>query len=343
MRVGVHLVNFTLPGGPASIGPTLAAVGPAAEEAGVANLSLMDHYLQLDMLGGAAQPMVEGYTGLGFLAAHTSTVELQLLCTGVTYRHPGLLAKIVSTVDVLSGGRAALGIGAAWNEREHRALGVPYPPVAERFERLEETLQIVRQMWSEDDGPFEGAHYRLAETINAPQPLHIPPIMIGGGGEKKTLRLVARYADACNLFASPDADGPARVRAKLDVLRAHCEREGTDYDAIRKTVLYPARLEHRGRRGGPVRADDDRLRRHRHQRGARHADGRRPGGLRRQPRRARDPARRRPLTQGRSTDGNPNSSNIEYPNVVISAISAPSTRSTSSLNARNSVSPKRRR
>jgi F420-dependent oxidoreductase-like protein len=204
----------------------------------------MDHYLQLDALGGPEQPMLEGYTTLGFLAAHTTGVELELLCTGVTYRHPGLLAKIVTTLDVLSGGRAVLGIGAAWNEHEHRALGVPFPPLAERFELLEETLRIVLQMWSDDDGPSEGAHYRLAETRNSPQPLQRPhpPIMIGGGGEQKTLRLVARYADACNLFASARAGGPAAVAAKLDVLRGHCEREGTDYDAIRKTILYPEQL-----------------------------------------------------------------------------------------------------
>lgn len=243
MRIGVHLVNFALPGGPSSIGPTLATVGRAAEDAGVTNLSFMDHYLQLDMIGGADQPMLEGYTALAFLAGHTSSVDLQLLCTGVTYRHPGLLAKIVSTVDVLSGGRAVLGLGAAWYEREHRALGVPYPPLAERFERLEETLRIVRQMWSEDDGPFEGTHYRLAETINSPQPLRTPPIMIGGGGETKTLRLVAKYADASNLFASPDPTGPAQCAAKLEVLRGHCGREGTDYERIRKTVLYAAELK----------------------------------------------------------------------------------------------------
>jgi F420-dependent oxidoreductase-like protein len=186
--------------------------------------------------------MLEGYTGLGFLAGLTSTVELQLLVTGVTYRHPGLLAKIVSTLDVLSGGRAVLGLGAAWYEREHRALGVAYPPLAERFERLEETLQIVRQMWSLDDGPFEGRHYRLAETINSPQPLRTPPVLVGGSGEKKTLRLVAKYADRCNLFAGPDPAGPAMVAGKLDVLREHCAREGTDYDRIRKTVLYAAPL-----------------------------------------------------------------------------------------------------
>ncbi len=237
MRLGVHLVGFTDPGGAAAIGPMLAGLGAAAEEAGVDNLSLMDHYLQMEMLGGVHQPMLEGYTGLGFLAAHTSTVELQLLMTGVTYRHPGLLAKIVSSLDVLSGGRAALGLGAAWYEREHLAYGVPFPSLAERFERLEETLRIVSQMWSQDDGPFEGRHYRLAETICSPQPLHRVPVMVGGGGERKTLRLVALYADACNLIVGPDTT-PQDVAAKLDVLRAHCAREGTSYDRIRRTVLW---------------------------------------------------------------------------------------------------------
>ena len=239
MKLGVHLVNFTLPGGPESIAPALAATGRAAEEAGLDNLSFMDHYLQLEFLAGAEDPMLEGYTALGFLAAHTTSVELQLLMTGVTYRHPGLLAKIVSTLDVLSGGRAALGIGAAWYEREHLALGVPFPPLADRFEMLDETLRIVRQMWSDEDGPFDGKHYRLAETINSPQPLRKPhpPIMVGGGGEKKTLRLVAKYADACNVFAGPGT-GPAEVAHKLDVLRGWCERERRPYDEIRRTVLY---------------------------------------------------------------------------------------------------------
>jgi F420-dependent oxidoreductase-like protein len=241
LRLGVHLVNFTLPDGPGSIGPAIAAVGRASEEAGVDNLSLMDHYFQLEYLSGPGEPMLEGYTALGFLAAHTSSVELQLLTTGATYRHPGLLAKIVSTLDVLSGGRAALGIGAAWYEREHRGLGVPFPPLAERFERLEETLQIVHQMWSDVDGPFDGAHYQLAETINSPQPLRRPPIMVGGGGERKTLRLVARYADACNVFAGRTA-GPDQVAHKLAVLRGWCDREGRPYDEIRRTVLYNGRV-----------------------------------------------------------------------------------------------------
>ncbi|HEU4947630.1 MAG TPA: LLM class F420-dependent oxidoreductase [Kribbella sp.] len=245
MKLGVHVVNFDVNGGAAAIGPTLAGVGRAAEDAGVSNLSVMDHYLQLDMAGGAGRPMMEGYTTLGFLAAHTRTVELQLLVTGVTYRYPGLLAKTVSTLDVLSGGRAMLGIGAAWYEREHAALGVPFPPLTERFERLEETLQIVHQMWSEDDGPYHGRHYRLAETLNSPQPLRAPrpPIMVGGGGEKKTLRLVAQYADACNLFAGRPGAGPNEVGAKLAVLRTHCARLGTDFDRIRKSILWTGPLE----------------------------------------------------------------------------------------------------
>lgn len=239
MKLGVHLVNFTLPDGPEAIGPTLAATGAAVEEAGLDNVSFMDHYFQLEYLAGPRNPMLEGYTALAFLAAHTTSVELQLLMTGVTYRHPGLLAKIVSTLDVVSGGRAALGVGAAWYEREHRGLGVPFPPLAERFERLEETLEIVHQMWSDDDGPYVGKHYQLAETINSPQPLRKPhpPIMVGGGGEKKTLRLVAKFADACNVFASQGA-GPDAVAHKLAVLHEWCEQEGRAYDEIRKTVLY---------------------------------------------------------------------------------------------------------
>jgi F420-dependent oxidoreductase-like protein len=239
VRLGVHLVAFGAPGGSAGIASMLAALGGAAEEAGVDNLSLMDHYLQLEMVGGDRDPMLEGYTTLGFLAACTRTVELQLLMTGVTYRHPGLLAKIVATLDVLSGGRAVLGIGAAWHEREHRAYGVPFPSLAERFERLEETLRVVRQMWSDDDGPFEGAHYRLAETICAPQPLHRIPVMVGGNGERKTLRLAAAYGDACNLIVGGDAAADT-ARHKLDVLRRHCADVGTDYERIRRTVMLPS-------------------------------------------------------------------------------------------------------
>ena len=248
MRLGIHLVDFTLPDGPASIAGTVAELGRACDDSGVDTLSLMDHWFQLEFLGDVTEPMLEGYTTLGYLAAHTSRVELQLLMTGVTYRHPGLLAKIVSTVDVLSGGRAALGIGAAWNEREHLGLGVPFPPLAERFERLEETLQIVRQMWSEDDGPFHGKHFELAETICSPQPLTRVPVMVGGGGERKTLRLVAKYADACNVFAGRGTP-PEQVAHKFEVLRGWCETEGRPYDDIRRTVLWNAPIA-RGAAGG---------------------------------------------------------------------------------------------
>jgi F420-dependent oxidoreductase-like protein len=201
----------------------------------VASLTVMDHYFQMDQATRAEEPMLEAYTTLGFLAAVTQRMQLEVLVTGVMYRHPGLLAKIVTTLDVLSLGRACLGIGASWYEREQRGLGVPVVPVAERFERLEETLQICLQMWSDDNGPYSGRHYQLAETLCLPAPISRPhpPILIGGGGERKTLRLVARYADACNLFGS----SPEDVSHKLDVLREHCAAEGRDYGAIAKTVL----------------------------------------------------------------------------------------------------------
>ncbi|MET7571345.1 LLM class F420-dependent oxidoreductase [Streptomyces sp. NPDC005492] len=237
MRVGVHINRFNHPGGPAAVGPELAAAGAAAEAAGVSWLSVMDHYFQMEFNGGGEDAMLEAYTTLGFLAGHTSTVRLGALVTGVTYRNPGLLAKIATTLDVLSGGRATLGIGAAWYDREHHGLGVAYPPVAERFERLEETLRICLQMWDpEANGPFEGKHYQLAETLCVPAPVSSPhpEIMIGGGGEKKTLRLVAQYADACNLIVST----PDELRHKLDVLRGHCDRLGRDYGRIRKTIVH---------------------------------------------------------------------------------------------------------
>jgi len=196
---------------------------------------MMDHWFQMEQFATAQDPMLEGYTSLGFVAGQTDQIMLSLLVTGVTYRHPGLLAKIVTTLDVLSGGRAMLGIGAAWYEREHQGLGVPFPPLAERFERLEETLLICRQMWSDDDGPYAGRHYQLAETICRPRPVQQPrpPILVGGSGEKKTLRLVAQYADACNLFAT----GRAEVRHKIEVLERHCADVGRDPAEIKKTIL----------------------------------------------------------------------------------------------------------
>jgi F420-dependent oxidoreductase-like protein len=236
MQLGIHVVRFDFPERPASIGPTLERIAQATEAAGATHLSVMDHFFQMDQMLPVDQPMLEGYTALGYLAAHTSTVRLGLLVTGATYRHPGLLAKIVTTLDVLSGGRAELGIGAAWYEREHRGLGVPFPPVSERFERLEETLQICLQMWDPDNnGEFKGRHYELAETLCVPEPISRPhpPILIGGSGERKTLRLVARYAEACNLFAST----PTEVARKLEVLQRHCDAEGRDPATIRKTIL----------------------------------------------------------------------------------------------------------
>ena len=235
MKLGIHFVNFTLPGGATALAPTLAATAQAAEQGGCAKFTLMDHWFQMEQFATARDPMLEGYTSLGFLAGRTERITLSLLVTGATYRHPGLLAKIVTTLDVLSGGRAQLGVGAAWYAREHRGLGVPFPPLAERFERLEETLQICRQMWSDEDGPYEGRHYQLAETICEPSPIQQPRprILVGGGGERKTLRLVARYADACNLFASE----PALVAHKLEVLAGHCEDAGRDPSTVEKTIL----------------------------------------------------------------------------------------------------------
>lgn len=239
MDLGLHYFTFTHPEWETTLADRLTETAKIADQGGVSLLTLMDHWFQMEHAGGPFEPMIEGYTGLGYLAGITDHVRLSLLVTGVTYRHPALLAKIVTTLDVLSGGRALLGIGAAWYEREHRGLGVPYPSTAERFERLEETLQITRQMWSDDDGTYDGKHFHLAETICLPKPPRGSiPILIGGGGERKTLRLVAQYAQACNLFGGPGRDGVESVRHKLEVLREHCDRLGTDYDAIEKTILY---------------------------------------------------------------------------------------------------------
>ncbi len=235
MQLGVHYASFSHPGDTGSVGARLTGTAAVADQGGVSLFTVMDHWFQMEELGGPHEPMLEGYTTLGFLAATTQRLRLSLLVTGTTYRHPGLLAKTVSTLDVLSGGRAMLGIGAAWYEREHLGLGVPFPPLAERFERLEETLRVCRQMWSDEDGAFAGEHYRLTETVCVPRPLQQPrvPVMIGGSGERKTLRLVAQYADACNLFGE-SADVVAH---KLDVLRRHCDDVGRDYDEIEKTVI----------------------------------------------------------------------------------------------------------
>ncbi|MBO0804396.1 MAG: LLM class F420-dependent oxidoreductase [Nocardiopsaceae bacterium] len=232
MKVGLHISDFTWPGGAPELRTRLAGIAQRAEEAGVDRISVMDHVWQIGHIGPPEHEMLEAYTALGWLAAKTERVKLLTVVTAVVYREPGLLAKAVSTLDVLSGGRAMLGIGAAWNAEESSGLGLPFPPTRERFERLEEALQIMRQMWSESDAPYEGTHYHLARTLNCPQPLSRPhpPVLIGGSGEKKTLRMVAQYADSCNLFSGP------QLAHKLDVLREHCARLGRDYDSIEKTV-----------------------------------------------------------------------------------------------------------
>ena len=233
MELGLHIANFTWNGGAVELAPTLGILARSAEDAGIARLTVMDHLWQISSIGPPENEMLEAYTTLGYLAAITERVRLHVLVTAVVYREPGLLAKCVTTLDVLSGGRAGLGIGAAWNAEEAEGLGLPFPSTRERFERLEETVRICEQMWSDDDGPFVGEHYRLGRTLNSPQSLSRPRpyLMIGGSGERKTLRLVALHADACNIFLGPEA------AHKLDVLRGHCEREGRDYDAIEKTTI----------------------------------------------------------------------------------------------------------
>ncbi|WP_131098492.1 LLM class F420-dependent oxidoreductase [Streptomonospora litoralis] len=233
MRIGIQIPRFTGAGGPEHIGPAFARTAREADQAGLSSLWVMDHFFQIEYVGAPEEPMLEGYSALSYAAAVTERISLGTLVTGVVYRHPGALLKTVTTLDVLSGGRAWLGIGAAWFEGEARGLGLPFPPTAERFERLEETLQIAHRMWSDDESPYEGGHYRLERPLNSPAAVSRPhpPILIGGGGEKKTLRFVAKYADACNLFAGPE------LAHKLDVLRGHCADEGRPYEDIEKTAI----------------------------------------------------------------------------------------------------------
>jgi F420-dependent oxidoreductase-like protein len=236
MQIGMQIPSFTWPGGPAQLAPILARIGKTAEDAGFASLWVMDHFFQIEMVGKFDEPMLEGYSALSFLAAVTKRVRLGTLVTGVIYRYPAMLIKTVTTLDVLSGGRAYFGIGAGWYEREAVGLGVHFPPLRERFERLEETLQIAKHMWSGNTSAYSGKHYQLAEPLCVPQPLANPhpPILVGGVGEKKTLRLVAQYADACNLYAFDGADA---VRAKLAVLRRHCDEIGRPFDEIERTAI----------------------------------------------------------------------------------------------------------
>jgi len=234
MKIGLQIPDFTWPGGAPKIGPTLATIAKTADDAGFASIGVMDHFFQIERVGPPEHEMLEAYTTLGFLAAHTRRARLMTFVTGVHYRHPGILAKTVTTLDVLSGGRAWLGIGAGWNEQESRGLGVPFPPLKERFEMLEETLEICLQMWSGDEKPYRGKHHQLDRPLNSPQSLSRPHpgILIGGSGEKKTLRLVARFGDACNLWPTPE------IPRKLEILRAHCQEAGRDYDTIEKTAMF---------------------------------------------------------------------------------------------------------
>jgi F420-dependent oxidoreductase-like protein len=250
VKLGLHIADYTWAGGAPELANTLATVAKTAEDAGFDRISVMDHFFQISINGPAEHEMLEAYTTLGYLAAHTSRVRLYTLVSGVIYRYPAILAKAVTTLDVLSGGRAMLGIGAGWNEEESRGLGIPFPSMKERFELLEEALIIAKRMFSDDDSPLELTHSKLERPMNSPQSLQRPhpPILIGGSGEQKTLRFVAKYADSCNLFGFDVAE----VSRKLEVLREHCEREGRDYDAIEKTAAVRFDLGSKGEKAGEI-------------------------------------------------------------------------------------------
>ena len=242
MKLGLQISSFTWPGGPEPIGPTLARIVRQADDVGFDSIWVMDHFFQIRGVGTAEEPMLEGMTALGFMAAHSPRARLGLMVGGVHYRSPGLWVKATTTLDVLSGGRAWLGIGAAWNEDESRSLGFPFPPLGERFEMLEETLRIAHGMWAGERGTeaaFEGRHFQARRLLNSPQSLSRPrvPIMIGGGGEKKTLRLVAQYADACNVFGTPEA-----IARKYAILAEHCAAVGRDPDEIERSTLQNFRI-----------------------------------------------------------------------------------------------------
>ena len=248
MRIGLQVPNFTWPQERDSLGEALARTAERAERAGFFSFWVMDHFFQIAMAGPPEHEMLEGWSTLAFAAGRTNRIKLGTMVTGVTYRHPGILVKTATTLDVLSNGRAYLGIGAAWNEQEHRGLGVPFPPLAERFERLEETLQIAHQMWKGNEHPYQGKHYQLERPLNSPRAVQQPhpPILIGGGGERKTLRLVAQYADACNLFARQSRED---LQRKLEVLREHCRVVGRPYAEIEKTTLDMLHITSDGRDG----------------------------------------------------------------------------------------------
>ena len=249
MKIGLQISSFSWPAGAQAIAPTLAGIVRAADDAGFDSIWVMDHFFQIRSVGRAEEPMLEGMTTLGFMAAHSQRARLGLMVGGVHYRYPGLWVKATTTLDVLSGGRAWLGIGAAWNEQESRGLGFPFPPLGERFEMLDETLRIAHSMFEGERGSeqsFDGRHYRAERLLNSPQSLSRPrvPIMIGGGGEKKTLRLVAQYADACNVFGAPEA-----IARKYAILADHCAAVGRDPDEIERSTLQNIRPGTDGARG----------------------------------------------------------------------------------------------
>src|SRR6266446_1493517 len=243
MKIGLQIPSFPWPGGAAAIGPTLGRIARQADDVGFDSIWVMDHFFQIRGVGPAEDPMLEGWTTLGFLAANTSRARLGLMVGGVHYRLPGLWVKAATALDVLSGGRAWLGIGAAWNQEESEALGFPFPPLGERFEMLDETLQIAHQMFQGErgsEGEFHGRVYHARRLMNSPQSISRPrvPIMIGGGGERKTLRLVAQYADATNVFGGPEA-----IHHKYEVLREHCAAVGRNFDEIERSNLQTINLE----------------------------------------------------------------------------------------------------
>ena len=246
MKLGLQISSFTWPGGDAAIAPTLARIVRTADDIGLDSIWVMDHFFQIRGVGRVEDPMLEGMTALGWIAAHTTRARLGLMVGGVHYRQPAMWVKETTTLDILSGGRAWLGIGAAWNQEESEALGFPFPPLSERFEMLEETVQVALQMWSGERGsgaPFNGRHVHAGRLLNSPQSLTRPhpPILIGGGGERKTLRLVAQYADATNVFG-----GPVQIAHKYEVLREHCEAIGRPFDGIERSNLQDVSISATG-------------------------------------------------------------------------------------------------
>ncbi|HWF36581.1 MAG TPA: LLM class F420-dependent oxidoreductase [Solirubrobacteraceae bacterium] len=261
-RFGLQIPNFTYPGvRDRDLFSRVADIAVTAEESGFDSVWVMDHFYQIRGVGPRTDPMLEAYTLLGALAARTERVSLGTMVTGVTYRNPALLAKEVTTLDVISSGRAILGIGAAWNEEEHVGYGFPFPPLAERLDRLEEALQICRAMFTEEAPSFSGRYYRIHEALDYPRPIRAEgiPILVGGGGERRTLRLVAQYADACNLVGDLET-----IRHKLDVLERHCEAVGRDPASITKTRLgtlviadNPEEAQAKGRATAQARGMDE--------------------------------------------------------------------------------------